>query len=99
MMGEPVVVDLWSDVVCPWCRIGKARLDRAIAEEPAGSVVVRWRAFTRAWDRIRVESRTSLIAIKNFSARQHGQAENIFPCQPSRRLLLSSAHSYGCSGC
>lgn len=29
---EPLRVDVWSDVVCPWCAIGKANLERAIAE-------------------------------------------------------------------
>ncbi|WP_163553330.1 DsbA family oxidoreductase [Candidatus Frankia alpina] len=24
-------VDIWSDVVCPWCYVGKARFDRALA--------------------------------------------------------------------
>ncbi len=24
-------IEIWSDVVCPWCSIGKARLDKAIA--------------------------------------------------------------------
>ncbi len=30
-MTEPVNVDVWSDVQCPWCYIGKRRLDTAIA--------------------------------------------------------------------
>jgi len=25
-------VDVWSDVVCPWCHIGLANLDAALAE-------------------------------------------------------------------
>jgi predicted DsbA family dithiol-disulfide isomerase len=28
----PVVIDLYSDVVCPWCWIGKHRLERALQE-------------------------------------------------------------------
>ncbi|MFM9082829.1 MAG: DsbA family protein, partial [Actinomycetota bacterium] len=27
---SPVRVDVWSDVVCPWCFIGKRRFDRAV---------------------------------------------------------------------
>jgi predicted DsbA family dithiol-disulfide isomerase len=27
---RPVEIELWSDVVCPWCWIGKARLERAL---------------------------------------------------------------------
>lgn len=39
-------VDVWSDIVCPWCAIGKARLDRALADFPdADRVDVRWRSF------------------------------------------------------
>lgn len=41
----PVIVDVWSDVVCPWCHIGHASLERAIAQRPPGSVIVRPRAF------------------------------------------------------
>ena len=32
-MGTPSLqVDIWSDVVCPWCYIGKRRFERAVAE-------------------------------------------------------------------
>lgn len=44
-MADPIVVDVFSDIACPWCFIGKRRLDEAIAERPAGSVQVRWRAY------------------------------------------------------
>jgi predicted DsbA family dithiol-disulfide isomerase len=27
-------IDVWSDLVCPWCYIGKRRLERAMAEFP-----------------------------------------------------------------
>jgi predicted DsbA family dithiol-disulfide isomerase len=27
-------IDVWSDLVCPWCYIGKRRLERAIAQLP-----------------------------------------------------------------
>jgi predicted DsbA family dithiol-disulfide isomerase len=42
-------IDVVSDVVCPWCFIGKRHLDRALelwsAEQPAGAVTIRWRPF------------------------------------------------------
>lgn len=41
----PITVDVWSDLVCPWCYIGKRRLSRALEQEPPGSVEVRWHAF------------------------------------------------------
>jgi len=40
-----LTVDVWSDHVCPWCYIGKRRLARALEQEPADSVVVRWHAY------------------------------------------------------
>ncbi len=41
---KPLAVDVVSDVVCPWCFIGKRRLEKAIAL--AGlPVVVRWHPF------------------------------------------------------
>jgi predicted DsbA family dithiol-disulfide isomerase len=42
----PVVVEVYTDLVCPWCFIGTERLDRAIAASGLGArVVVRHRAF------------------------------------------------------
>ncbi|MEZ4322605.1 MAG: DsbA family oxidoreductase [Myxococcota bacterium] len=41
-------VDVWSDVVCPWCAIGRSRLQTAIAAFGAAHgepVEVRWRSF------------------------------------------------------
>ena len=39
-------IDVWSDVVCPWCYLGKRRLDVALEGlDFADEVVVRWRAF------------------------------------------------------
>ena len=37
-------VEVWSDVVCPWCYIGKRRLETALAEFPHEVEVV-WRSF------------------------------------------------------
>lgn len=39
-------IDVWSDIVCPWCAIGKRRLEAALALFPhRDSVEVVWRAF------------------------------------------------------
>lgn len=38
-------IDIFSDTVCPWCFIGKRRLERALAERPQPDLGVRWRAF------------------------------------------------------
>ncbi len=39
-------VEVWSDVVCPWCYIGKRRLESALAEfEHRDEVEVIWRSY------------------------------------------------------
>jgi predicted DsbA family dithiol-disulfide isomerase len=38
-------IDIVSDVICPWCFIGKRRLGRALEQRPDLSVSVTWRAF------------------------------------------------------
>ena len=39
-------IEIWSDVVCPWCYIGKRRLEQALAEFPhRGEVEVVYRSF------------------------------------------------------
>jgi predicted DsbA family dithiol-disulfide isomerase len=41
-----VKVEIWSDVVCPWCSIGKRRFEAALARFPhRDAVQVEWRAF------------------------------------------------------
>ena len=43
--SEPLVIDVVSDVVCPWCFIGKRRLEKALALKPDIPVEVRYRPF------------------------------------------------------
>jgi predicted DsbA family dithiol-disulfide isomerase len=39
-------IDIWSDIACPWCYVGKRRLERALASFPERAAVdVVWRAF------------------------------------------------------
>lgn len=39
-------VEIWSDIVCPWCAIGRARFSAALAMFDARDTVeVRWRSF------------------------------------------------------
>ncbi|MGC1447880.1 MAG: DsbA family oxidoreductase [Xanthobacteraceae bacterium] len=40
-----VHIDVVSDVVCPWCYIGKRRLEEAIALTPDVNVSINWRAY------------------------------------------------------
>ncbi|KPF43763.1 DsbA family oxidoreductase [Rhizobium sp. AAP43] len=43
---DRITIDLVSDVVCPWCYLGKARLELAIAEvQDEVSVDINWRPY------------------------------------------------------
>ncbi len=42
---QPVRIDVISDVVCPWCFIGKRRLEKALALKPDIAVEVHWRPY------------------------------------------------------
>ena len=43
--NQPVRIDVVSDVVCPWCFIGKRRLEKALALRPGVAVEVHWRPY------------------------------------------------------
>ena len=44
--GGPVVVEMWTDLGCPWCYVGKHRLQNAIGTRPdAARFVIRLRSF------------------------------------------------------
>ena len=41
-----MIIDVWSDVVCPWCYIGKRRLEKALTQfGHKDEIVIRHRAF------------------------------------------------------
>lgn len=41
-----MLVEIWSDVVCPWCYVGKRNLEAALAGfDHADRVTVEWRSF------------------------------------------------------
>src|SRR5690554_5145779 len=44
-----MLIEIWSDVVCPWCYIGKRRFERALADfrtaHPEVEVQIAWRSF------------------------------------------------------
>ena len=43
--AKPVTIDVVSDVVCPWCFIGKRRLEKALALTPDILVEVRYHPY------------------------------------------------------
>ncbi len=45
MSLDPVTIDIVSDVVCPWCYVGKRRLEAALKERPDVRATIRWHPF------------------------------------------------------
>jgi predicted DsbA family dithiol-disulfide isomerase len=42
---KPLTIDIVSDVVCPWCYIGKRRIEEALKLVPDVPVDIHWRPF------------------------------------------------------
>ena len=42
--GTGFYIDIYSDVVCPWCYVGKRRLERAL-DKVGGDIRITWRPF------------------------------------------------------
>ena len=40
-----LTIEIFSDVICPWCYIGKRRLDQVLDSDTGEGVSVRWRPF------------------------------------------------------
>ncbi len=44
-MTNTIKLDIMSDPICPWCYIGKAHLDRTLAETPDHTFLIEWHPF------------------------------------------------------
>lgn len=45
-MAKKLAVEIWSDIACPWCYVGKRRLEAALAKfEHADEVEITWHSF------------------------------------------------------
>ena len=40
-----MTIDVISDVICPWCYVGKRRLEKAVTLAGLGDMRVRWHPF------------------------------------------------------
>lgn len=66
-----MIIDVWSDVVCPWCFIGRRRLQKALAIFPhREAVVVRHRAFQLQPDI------SEVVPTSQYLARKYGAPES-----------------------
>ncbi|GER00576.1 DSBA oxidoreductase [Iodidimonas gelatinilytica] len=44
-MADSIKIDIISDTVCPWCLIGKRRLEQALAQRPDLVANIHWRPY------------------------------------------------------
>ncbi|TRW99154.1 DsbA family oxidoreductase [Paracoccus sp. M683] len=44
-MTAPFKIDIWSDIACPWCYIGKRRLEAALDRFDGAPVQITWHGF------------------------------------------------------
>ncbi|MCG2798371.1 MAG: DsbA family oxidoreductase [Cellulomonas sp.] len=51
-MSTPITIDVWSDIACPWCYIGKRRFEAGLASlgDQAPSVALTYHSFELAPD-------------------------------------------------
>ncbi|MEV0235088.1 DsbA family oxidoreductase [Nonomuraea sp. NPDC050786] len=64
-------LEIYADVLCPWCYIGKRRLTAALAEQPdRNSIEIVWRAYELAPDESRTPGPTAAEAIAGWWGEQ-----------------------------
>ncbi len=76
-MTTPLPIDVVSDVVCPWCFIGKRRLEQAIALKPEIAVEVRFHPyFLNPWVPREGMSREDYLVAKFGSVERYNANSN-----------------------
>ncbi|WP_232678044.1 DsbA family oxidoreductase [Nocardioides sp. R-C-SC26] len=68
-----MLIEIWSDVVCPWCYIGKRRLEAALADfDHRDAVEIVWRSYQLD----PTTPRGSGERVVDALARKYGQSED-----------------------
>ena len=80
-------IDVISDTVCPWCYIGKRRLERALSLRPQIEFDVRWRPF-------QLDPSTPLEGVdrKTYIEQKFGSSDKI---KPIHAALLKAGQDEG----
>ena len=45
MKSKTLRIEIFADIICPWCYIGKKRLEKALRDRPQIEVELTWRGF------------------------------------------------------
>lgn len=65
-------IDVYADVVCPWCYVGEKRLEKALGDRPGLGVEKRWRPF-----QLRPEMPENGLPWREFALDKFGGEENM----------------------
>jgi predicted DsbA family dithiol-disulfide isomerase len=89
---QPVRIDVVSDVVCPWCFIGKHRLEKALSLRPDIPVEVHWRPyFLNDWIPREGISREQYLTTKFGSPERYkGIAQRVTAAAAEEGLVYAS---------
>jgi predicted DsbA family dithiol-disulfide isomerase len=90
--NQPVRIDVVSDVVCPWCFIGKHRLEAALKLKPDIAVEVRYRPyFLNDWIPREGISREEYLTTKFGSPERYkGIAQRVGAAAAAEGLVYAS---------
>ena len=77
-MSVPVIVDIWSDIMCPWCAVGYRRFMEGVAlAGDAVDVTVRWMPFELNPDM----PREGMDRTRHLAEKYRRSAENVAAMQ------------------
>lgn len=86
-----MIIDVWSDVVCPWCFIGKKRLEKALEGfEHKDSITIRHRAFELQPDAVETLPTKELLANKYRVSESEVSAMQANVCAIAQSVGISS---------
>ncbi len=88
-MDRPFTIDIWSDVVCPFCYIGERQLERALEDFPhRDQVLVRFHAFE-----LNPHATTTELPLDELLADKYGMP--VEHARATHARLGSQAATYG----
>ncbi|NEE02003.1 DsbA family oxidoreductase [Phytoactinopolyspora halotolerans] len=73
---SPIKIDIWSDVACPWCYVGKRRLERAL-QSFDGEAVIEFHSFELAPDTPVDFSGSEVDFLARHKGMPHAQVEQM----------------------
>lgn len=82
-----IPLDIYSDPICPWCYIGKARLDRALESRPDHPFEIRWHPF-----QLNPDMPTDGMERAEYMALKFGDAQGILAVH---RPMIEAAEEAG----